>query len=198
VIQHKSFDPDANSLYPAAGDGNLIAPIVLSGDGLALLADFRDNDHKAGIVSKHERSPEAVLKLKWDNRVDIWATATLASYSCKAYKDTKLTAASRYGHSLEPKTSSTEETKTAPSMTVFTLQSWSLYSVLHQGNFRNKMLLGSMFWNRAESWTGKVLMPDRSLESLAAGDFEGQDMDGFLQWIRKALQWNPVDQAMRY
>jgi hypothetical protein len=122
VIQHKSFDSDTNSLYPAGGHGNPISPIVLPGDGLALLADFRDDDYKAGIVSKHERSPEAVLKLKRNNRVDIWATATLASYSCNAYKDTKLTAASRHGHSLAPKTSSTEEAQTAPSMTVFTLQ----------------------------------------------------------------------------
>lgn len=67
VIQHKTFDSDANSLYLAGRDVNPIAPIILPGDGLALLADFRDNDHKAGIVSKHERSPETALKLKWDN-----------------------------------------------------------------------------------------------------------------------------------
>jgi serine/threonine protein kinase len=49
-----------------------------------------------------------------------------------------------------------------------------------------------MFWDEQGNWTGQAPIPERSLESLVAGN-EGEDVEGFLQWMRKALQWDPED-----
>lgn len=59
--------------------------------------------------------------------------------------------------------------------------------------FRRKMPLGSIFWDEKGQWTGQVPIPNRSLEELASGEIDGEDLDGFLQWMRKALQWDPED-----
>lgn len=59
--------------------------------------------------------------------------------------------------------------------------------------YRNKMPLGSIFWDEEGQWTGQVPIPDRKLEDLALGEADGEDMSGFLQWMRKALQWDPAD-----
>ena len=50
-----------------------------------------------------------------------------------------------------------------------------------------------MFWDKEGNWTGQAPIPDRSLESLAANNIDGEDVKGFVQWIRKALQWDPED-----
>lgn len=56
------------------------------------------------------------------------------------------------------------------------------------------MRLGSMFWDKEGKWTGQAPIPERSLESLAtAGNVEGENLKGFLQWMRKAMQWDPDD-----
>lgn len=59
--------------------------------------------------------------------------------------------------------------------------------------FQKKMPLGSIFWDEEGQWTGQVPIPDRSLEELASGEISGEDLNGFLQWMRKALQWDPTD-----
>lgn len=53
------------------------------------------------------------------------------------------------------------------------------------------MRLGSILWDEDGNWTGQAPVPDRSFESLAAGNVDGEDVEGFLQWMRKALQWDP-------
>ena len=49
-----------------------------------------------------------------------------------------------------------------------------------------------MFWDEQGNWTGQAPIPQRSLESLVAVN-DGEDVEGFLQWMRKALQWDPED-----
>ncbi|OJJ97890.1 hypothetical protein ASPACDRAFT_1857911 [Aspergillus aculeatus ATCC 16872] len=43
-------------------------------------------------------------------------------------------------------------------------------------------------------WLARDLVPgrypDRSLEQAAA-DIDGEDLEGFLRWLRRALQWDP-------
>lgn len=58
--------------------------------------------------------------------------------------------------------------------------------------FRDKFPLSSMFWDEEGQWTGQTPIPDRSLENLAS-KVDGEDLNGFLQWMRKALQWDPAD-----
>lgn len=48
-----------------------------------------------------------------------------------------------------------------------------------------------MFWDEKGNWTGQAPIPDRSLESLAARNVDGEDVEGFVKWMRKALQWDP-------
>lgn len=59
--------------------------------------------------------------------------------------------------------------------------------------FRNKMPLGPVFWDEKGQWTGQTSIPDRSLEGLASGELEGEDLGGFLHWMRMAMQWDPAD-----
>ncbi|KAJ6070883.1 hypothetical protein N7467_012202 [Penicillium canescens] len=124
------------------------------------LVDFRYDDHKAGIVSRHERSPEAVLKLQWDDRVDIWAAATLANRAV----DDRLHIAELVA-----------------------------YSVIYQKNSATRCDWYQCSGIKREAGRGRSQSRIGSLGSLAAGDFVGQDLNGFLQWMRKALQWYPED-----
>ncbi|OJZ81976.1 hypothetical protein ASPFODRAFT_64746 [Aspergillus luchuensis CBS 106.47] len=52
--------------------------------------------------------------------------------------------------------------------------------------------LSSVLWDNSGTWKGLAPVPDITLESLAI-DIRGEDKDGFLRWIRRALQWNSSD-----
>ncbi|KAJ5569974.1 protein kinase domain protein [Penicillium hispanicum] len=58
--------------------------------------------------------------------------------------------------------------------------------------FRAQRHLSSAFWDEAGNWKEVAPIPDITLESLA-DKVEGEDKEGFLRWIRMALQWNPED-----
>ncbi|KAJ5512052.1 hypothetical protein N7463_001604 [Penicillium fimorum] len=132
-----------------AGPSNveLITPTILPEDGVPLRLDFPDND-MPGIIEKHSRPPEQVLKSKCDHRADIWGTAVAFP---RTHRRTKL------GRSLDDRVHVAELVA----------------------------LLGTP-------------PPEfhRNLESLAAGNVEGEDVEGFMQWMRKALQLDPEDRPM--
>lgn len=66
--------------YPNATPGvDEFATELLPGDGIPLLADFSDEDERAGLVAKHLRTPEEILRSGWDYKVDIWSTAVVVS-----------------------------------------------------------------------------------------------------------------------
>jgi non-specific serine/threonine protein kinase len=52
--------------------------------------------------------------------------------------------------------------------------------------------LSSVFWNKSGNWKDLAPIPGKTLESLAT-DIRGEDKEGFLRWLRLALQWNPAD-----
>lgn len=52
------------------------------------------------------------------------------------------------------------------------------------GEFFTHLLVGN--------WNQSVPLPDTNLECLAA-KIRGEDKQGFLRWLRAALQWNPAD-----
>lgn len=58
--------------------------------------------------------------------------------------------------------------------------------------FREQRHLSSVFWDELGNWKGVAPIPDITLESLAE-KVEGEDKEGFLRWLRMALQWNPED-----
>ena len=58
--------------------------------------------------------------------------------------------------------------------------------------FLEKRNLSWVFWDESGQWKNLVPIPDRTLEELAV-DIQGEDVEGFLRWLRLALQWNPED-----
>lgn len=58
--------------------------------------------------------------------------------------------------------------------------------------FLEKRHLSWVFWDESGHWKNLVPLPDRTLEKLVA-DVQGEDVEGFLRWLRLALQWNPED-----
>ncbi|KAJ5958047.1 uncharacterized protein N7479_005197 [Penicillium vulpinum] len=159
-----------------AGPSNdeLITPMILPGDGVPLILNFPDNE-MSGIVEKHCRSPEQVLKSKCDHRADIWATA-IAAWNYTSSQG--LIDGRNSDGAFDDRVHIAE-----------------LVALLGPPppEFCHKMRLGSMFWDEEGKWAGQAPIPDRSLESLAADNIDGEDVEGFLQWIRKALQWDPKD-----
>jgi hypothetical protein len=57
--------------------------------------------------------------------------------------------------------------------------------------FCDKMTLGLVFWDGEGQWTDQTIIPGRSL-TLLAFEIEGEDLKGFLGWMRKALQGDPA------
>ncbi|PIG82303.1 CMGC protein kinase [Aspergillus arachidicola] len=58
--------------------------------------------------------------------------------------------------------------------------------------FRQRSQLSSVFWDNAGKWKGLAPIPDKTLEDLAI-NIKGEDKEGFLRWLQRALQWNPDD-----
>ncbi|KAJ5837107.1 hypothetical protein N7447_003133 [Penicillium robsamsonii] len=152
----------------------LITPTILPGDGVPLRMDFPDNE-MPGIVEKHCRPPEQVLKSKCDHRADIWATAVAA-----------------WNYTSSEGLIDGRNSDGAFDDRVHIAELVALLGT-PPPEFCENMRLGSIFWDKEGNWTGQAPIPDRSLESLAAGNVEGEDVEGFMQWMRKALQWNPRD-----
>ena len=53
--------------------------------------------------------------------------------------------------------------------------------------FLEKRDLSSVFWDESGQWKNLIPIPDRNLEKLAVG-IQGEDVEGFLRWLRLAQQ----------
>ncbi|KAK4868588.1 hypothetical protein LT330_006790 [Penicillium expansum] len=173
IMPNATFNVDSGDRR-VAGPSNdeLITPMILPGDGVPLRLDFPDED-MSGIEEKHCRPPEQVLKSKSDHRADIWATAIVA-----------------WNYAISQGLIDGRNSDGAFDDRAHIAELVSLIGPPAPG-FREKMRLGSMFWDEEGNWTGQAPIPDRSFESLAAGNVDSEDVEGFLQWMRKALQWDP-------
>ncbi|GMF80974.1 unnamed protein product [Aspergillus oryzae] len=58
--------------------------------------------------------------------------------------------------------------------------------------FRKQRHLSSAFWDESGNWKEVAPIPDVTLKSLAER-VKGEDKEGFLRWLRMALQWSPED-----
>ncbi|QQK43614.1 Serine/threonine-protein kinase DCLK [Penicillium digitatum] len=153
-------------------NGELLTPMILPGDGVPLRLDFLDDD-MSRIEEKHDRPPEQVLKSKSDHKADIWATAVAA-----------------WNYTSSQGLIDGRNSDGAFDDRVHVAELVSLLGP-PAPEFRDKMRLGSTFWDEEGNWTGQAPIPDRSFESLAAGNVDGEDVEGFLQWMQNALQWDP-------
>ncbi|OJI84529.1 hypothetical protein ASPTUDRAFT_56425 [Aspergillus tubingensis CBS 134.48] len=138
------------------------------GDGLPLLSDFGearlgDEEHNEDIMPDPYGAPEVILRANWDYKVDIWSVAMVA------WDIVSLSTLIRGRNS-----DGIFDDRDPPP------------------EFHERSHLSSVFWENTGTWKGLAPVPDITLESLAI-DIRGEDKDGFLRWIRRALQWNPSD-----
>ncbi|CRG88050.1 hypothetical protein PISL3812_05076 [Talaromyces islandicus] len=148
-------------------------------NGLPLLSDFGEarfggKENNEDIMPNVYRAPEVILKMKWDHTVDIWSVAMLA------------------WDIVSPRT--LFNGKNSDGIFDDRVHVAELIALLGPppAQFREMGKLTSVFWDEAGNWKELAPLPDITLEGLAA-DVRGEDKEGFLRWIRAALQWNPHD-----
>ncbi|OJJ77962.1 hypothetical protein ASPBRDRAFT_191224 [Aspergillus brasiliensis CBS 101740] len=150
-----------------------------AGDGLPLLGDFGearfgDEEHSDNIMPDYYRAPEVILKANWGYKVDIWSVGMVA------------------WDIVSPKT--IIDGKSVDDIWDDGAHIAELVALLGPPppELLRKTPMSWVFWDESGNWKNLVPIPDRSLEKLAA-DIQGEDVDGFLRWLRLALQWNPED-----
>ncbi|KAE8345091.1 hypothetical protein BDV24DRAFT_171035 [Aspergillus arachidicola] len=135
------------------------------GDGLPLLMTILPNPYRA---------PEVILKSNWGYKVDIWNVAMVAW-------DIVSTSTLIDGKNPDG---------------VFDDRCHLAELVAFLGppppEFRQRSQLSSVFWDNAGKWKGLAPIPDKTLEDLAT-NIKGEDKEGFLRWLQRALRWNPDD-----
>ncbi|CAG7915633.1 unnamed protein product [Penicillium olsonii] len=162
--------------YPMADmESDELRTKLLPGDGIPLIIDYADADFIVGLVPKHGRSPEEILNSPLNYKIDSWAVAITA-----------------WDHVSSRNLINGRNEEGAFDDRVHIAELVALIGP-PSPEFCKKMPLGSLLWDEKGQWTGQVPIPDRKLEDLASGEIDGEDLDGFLQWIRKALQWDPED-----
>ncbi|PKY08810.1 kinase-like protein [Aspergillus campestris IBT 28561] len=147
--------------------------------GLPLLADFGearigDEEHNEDIMPNVYRAPEVILRSKWSYKVDIWNIAMVA------------------WDIVSPRTLINGKNPSG----VFDDRVHMAELVALLGppppEFREQRHLSSVFWDESGDWKEVVPLPEITLESLAEM-VKGEDNEGFLRWLRMALQWDPRD-----
>ncbi|KAJ5587131.1 uncharacterized protein N7459_002896 [Penicillium hispanicum] len=150
-----------------------------TGEGLPLLTDFGEarvggEEHCDTIMPDYYRAPEVILKSSWDYKVDIWSVAMVA------------------WDIVSPQTIIKGQITDG----VFDdgAQIAELVALLGHPNleFLRQNHMGWVFWDESGRCKDMIPIPERTLEESAA-DIQGDDVEGFLRWLRMALQWNPED-----
>ncbi|KAE8357311.1 kinase-like domain-containing protein [Aspergillus caelatus] len=135
-----------------------------AGDGLPLLGDFGE--------ARFGDQDNIILKSNWDYKVDIWSIAMVAWDIVSS--QTLIRGETRDG--------------------IFDDRVHIAELVALLGppprEFLEKRDLSLVFWVQSGQWKNLVPIPDRTLENLAV-NIQSEDVEGFLRWLRLALQWNP-------
>ncbi|KAI1957523.1 hypothetical protein LOZ58_005607 [Ophidiomyces ophidiicola] len=171
--------------------------------GLPLLTDFGEarfgtEENSEDIMPGVYRAPEVILKTSWDYSVDIWNVAMVAwDIVCP--------------HTLI-------SGKNTDGIFDDRVHLAELVALLGPPppEFRSMCKLSSVFWDEsgmlayvviccvyslsaflihfrtAGNWKDLAPIPDITLEGFAS-KIGGGDTEGFLRWLRAALQWNPKD-----
>ncbi|KAG5290300.1 protein kinase [Histoplasma capsulatum G186AR] len=140
-------------------------------------ARFADGDCELtdDIMPDVYRAPEVVMRMAWNNKVDIWSVAMVAW---------DLLAKRTLFHRQNPETEEPDDRYLLAEMT----------AVLGPPppEFVRRSRVCQVFWDENGKWKDAVPIPDLTLEKLAAG-IKGKDKEGFLHFLRRILRWLPED-----
>ncbi|PWY83720.1 kinase-like protein [Aspergillus sclerotioniger CBS 115572] len=153
--------------------------LVIPGNGLPMLSDFgearfSEEQHDEDIMPNVYRAPEVVLKMNWDNKVDVWNIALMAwDLVC----DQTLFSGRNRDGIFDDRAHLAE-----------------MMAILGPppSEFIKRSKVGSVFWNDNGTWKDLAPVPRITLEKRAAS-IQGQDQEGFLRFMRRALKWRPED-----
>ncbi|PYH46733.1 kinase-like protein [Aspergillus saccharolyticus JOP 1030-1] len=124
------------------------------------------------IMPNFQRAPEVILHLIWDYKVASWGLEMLAW---------DLASTSRFitNHTFDGQWDDGAHLA-------------ELVALLGHPpiDFVRRVRFARLLWDDDGNWTNLVPIPERSLEQAAA-DIKGDEVEGFLRWLRRALQWDP-------
>ncbi|KAB8242423.1 kinase-like domain-containing protein [Aspergillus flavus] len=147
--------------------------------GLPILADFGearlgDQEHNEDIMPNVYRAPEVILRSNWGYKVDIWSVAMVAW---------DIVSSRTLINGRNPDGIFDDRVHMA-----------ELIALLGPPppEFRKQRHLSSAFWDESGNWKEVAPIPDVTLKSLAER-VKGEDKEGFLRWLRMALQWSTED-----
>ncbi|OQE14604.1 hypothetical protein PENSTE_c034G08243 [Penicillium steckii] len=145
--------------------------------GLPLLGDFGearfgDLEHTDDIMPNAYRVPEVILRSSWGYKVDTWSVGMIAW---------RLVCSGGLTNGINEDGIFDDRVHMAELIALLGPPS---------SNFRAQRHLSSAFWDESGNWKEGAPIPDITLEKLAE-NIEGEDKEGFLRWLRMALQWDP-------
>ncbi|KAI2819264.1 hypothetical protein CBS63078_7662 [Aspergillus niger] len=153
--------------------------IVVPGNGLPLLSDFgearfSEEEHDEDIMPNLYRAPEVVLKMKWDNKVDVWSIALMAwDMVCSQ---------------------TLFDGRNSDGLFDDRVHLAEMVAIMGPPpiEFIKRSKVGSVFWDEDGKWKDLAPVPNMTLEERAA-DIQGPDKEAFLKLMRRALTWDPAD-----
>ncbi|GKZ93601.1 hypothetical protein AnigIFM59636_006676 [Aspergillus niger] len=153
--------------------------IVIPGNGLPLLSDFgearfSEEEHDEDIMPNLYRAPEVVLKMKWDNKVDVWSIALMAwDMVCSQ---------------------TLFDGRNSDGLFDDRVHLAEMVAIMGPPpiEFIKRSKVGSVFWDEDGKWKDLAPVPNMTLEERAA-DIQGPDKEAFLKLMRRALTWDPAD-----
>ncbi|KDB20643.1 CMGC/SRPK protein kinase [Trichophyton interdigitale MR816] len=157
-----------------------VSRLVPFSSRLPIITDFgevrlRDEAHIGeDVMPDVYRAPEIILRSEWDIWVDIWSVAMVSwdvVRGCtlfKARNDEKL---------LDDR-----------------LHLAEMMAIMGPPpkEFLERSQTSLIYWDENGQWRGLAPIPDISLETLAEG-IEGEDVPGFLSFLRRILRWLPEE-----
>ncbi|GAD91968.1 CMGC protein kinase [Paecilomyces variotii No. 5] len=156
-----------------------LSRMPIPGNGLPLLSDFGEarfsnEEHREDIMPNVYRAPEVVLKMNWDCKVDIWNVALMAwDMVCH-----RTLFQGRNSDDIFD-----DRAHLAEMMAILGPPA---------AEFVTKSPVGSVFWDENGRRKNLFSIPNALLDELAA-DIQGHNKKGFLQFMQRALKWDPED-----
>ncbi|KAG5304310.1 protein kinase [Histoplasma capsulatum G186AR] len=151
--------------------GTETLPIITDFGEARLVSKTRKEE---SIMPDVYRAPEAILWMEWNDKVDIWNVAVLLW---------DLVSKRHLFDGRDSEGAVDESLRLAEMIAIMGPP---------PKEFLNRSDACRIFWDENGEWRNFAPIPDVTLESLAVG-IEGDDKEGFLNFLRKILRWLPEE-----